>query len=147
MSEKPNYDVLKLENQLCFPLYACARQVVRLYSPFLSELGITYTQYITLMVLWEKGDVPVKELTKALYLDTGTMTPLLRTMEKHGLVTRTRSKEDERVVIISLTEKGLALREQALNIPAAAAGCIDLEPEEAKNLYQTLYKLLANLNH
>lgn len=146
MPETPNYDVLKLENQLCFPLYACARQVVRLYSPFLSELGVTYTQYITLMVLWEKGDVPVKELTKALYLDTGTMTPLLRNMEKHGLLTRTRSTEDERVVMISLTEKGWALREEAVKIPSEVAGCIKMEPAEAMGLYQTLYKLLDELN-
>jgi len=140
--ETASYEALKLENQFCFPLYACARQVVRLYTPYLNELGITYTQYITLMVLWEKGDVPIKELTKALYLDTGTMTPLLRKMEQNGLITRTRSKEDERVVTISLTDKGWALREKAASIPAAVGSCIDLPQEDAQKLYQTLYQIL-----
>ncbi len=142
MSDSANYDVLKLENQICFPLYACARQIVRLYTPYLNELGITYTQYITLMVLWEKGDVPIKELTKALYLDTGTMTPLLRKMEQNGLITRTRSKEDERVVTISLTKEGWALREKAIKIPSAVSGCVDLPQEEVVQLYQTLHKIL-----
>lgn len=145
MSETQKFDALKLENQLCFPLYACARQVTRLYTPYLSELGITYTQYITLMVLWERGDVSVKELSHALYLDTGTMTPLLRNMEKHGLVTRTRSSEDERVVIISLTEKGLSLREKAAAIPATVGSCINIAPKEAQTLYQTLYQILGDL--
>ena len=142
MTETANYEALKLENQLCFPLYACARQVVRLYTPYLNELGITYTQYITLMVLWEKGDVPIKELTKALYLDTGTMTPLLRKMEQNGLITRTRSKEDERVVTISLTDKGWALRDKAVSIPSTVGSCIDLPQEDAHQLYQTLYQIL-----
>ena len=142
MSDSAKYDVLKLDNQICFPLYACARQVVRLYTPYLNELGITYTQYITLMVLWEKGDVPIKELTRALYLDTGTMTPLLRKMEQNGLITRTRSKEDERVVTISLTEQGWALRDKAVNIPSTVGSCIELPPDEAVQLYQTLHKIL-----
>ena len=144
VKEMPEYEALKLDNQLCFPLYARARGVVRLYTPYLNELGITYTQFITLMVLWEKGDVPIKELTGRLFLDTGTMTPLLRKMEQNGLITRTRSKEDERVVMISLTDKGRALRDQAASIPAAVGSCIDLPQEEAIQLYQTLYKILKN---
>ena len=142
MTDTQKYDALKLENQLCFPLYAASRQIVRMYTPYLNELGITYTQYITLMVLWEKGDVPVKELTKTLYLDTGTMTPLLRKMEQNGLITRTRSKEDERSVVISLTEKGLALREDALAVPQAVGSCIDLAPADAQKLYGLLYQLM-----
>lgn len=142
MTDTHKYDALKLENQLCFPLYAASRQIVRMYTPYLNELGITYTQYITLMVLWEKGDVPIKELTKTLYLDTGTMTPLLRKMEQNGLITRTRSKEDERSVVISLTEKGHALRDDALAVPQAVGSCIDLNPADAQKMYELLYQLL-----
>lgn len=136
------YDMLKLENQLCFPLYAASRQIVKLYTPYLKKLNLTYTQYITLMVLWEKGDATIKDLTQALYLDTGTMTPLLRKMEKSGLITRTRSKKDERVVNIRLTDAGWALREKALEIPPAIAGCVHLSREDAVSLYRILYQIL-----
>ncbi|MBR6003652.1 MAG: MarR family transcriptional regulator, partial [Lachnospiraceae bacterium] len=110
------YDSLKLENQLCFPLYACAKEVVKKYKPFLDELDITYTQYIAMMVMWEHKTMNVKELGEYLFLDSGTLTPLLKTLEKKGFVTRTRSKEDERNLVVSVTEAGFALREKALDI-------------------------------
>ena len=141
MTEK-NYDQLKLENQLCFPLYACARQITGAYTPFLKKLGITYTQYIVFMVLWEQDGIPVGALGKRLHLDNGTLTPLLKKMETAGYVTRTRSYEDERVVIVSLTDKGWDLRDQAAEIPAQVGSCIRLEPEEAQALYSLLYKIL-----
>ncbi len=136
------YDCLKLDNQLCFPLYAAARKIVRVYTPYLKELDLTYTQYITMMVLWEEGEVTVKDLTNRLMLDTGTMTPLLHKMEKNGLVTRSRSKEDERVVKIGLTEAGWALREKAVEIPPQIGSCVNISGQEAMQLYQTLYRIL-----
>ncbi len=136
------YDVLKLENQVCFPLYACAKEVVRRYRPYLDRLSLTYTQYITMMALWECAPLSVKELGERLYLDTGTLTPLLKTMEQKGLIVRTRSEQDERSVIISLTEKGLALREQALDVPEKVGSCIHLPPEKAQQLYALLYELI-----
>ena len=141
MTEK-NYDQLKLDNQLCFPLYACARQITGAYTPFLKKLGITYTQYIVFMVLWEQDGIPVGALGKRLHLDNGTLTPLLKKMETAGYVTRTRSSKDERVVIVSLTDKGWDLRDQAAEIPAQVGSCIRLEPEEAQALYSLLYKIL-----
>lgn len=136
------YDALLLDRQLCFPLYACARETIKLYKPFLDELDLTYTQYITMMVLWERESVSVKELGEALYLDSGTLTPLLKKMEAKGLLTRRRSPEDERSLIVSLTEEGRAMREKAVEIPAKMARCVSLEPEEALELYRLLYKLL-----
>ncbi len=141
MNER-NYDQLKLENQLCFPLYAAAREVVSRYRPFLDELDITYTQYVTMMVLWERKRATVGELGECLFLDSGTLTPLLKKLEAKELVTRTRSKEDERSLIVEITEKGMALRERAAEIPEKIAGCISLKPEEAGTLYRLLYKLL-----
>jgi len=136
------YDVLKLENQLCFPLYACSRETIKLYKPFLDELDLTYTQYIAMMVLWEKKSVSVKELGNALFLDSGTLTPLLKKMEAKGLITRQRSLEDERSLIVGLTEAGAQLRERALDIPGKMLRCCRLNPDEAKELYRLLYKLL-----
>ena len=136
------YDALKLENQLCFPLYACSREIIRQYKPFLDEIDLTYTQYITMMVLWEQKSVTVKALGKCLYLDSGTLTPLLKKMEAKGLITRARSKEDERNLIVSLTETGEALREKAVQIPSHIAECTRLSPDEAITLYGILYKLL-----
>ena len=137
-----NYDALKLENQLCFPLYACAKEVIRMYKPLLDEIGLTYTQYIAMMVLWEVQELTVKELGDFLYLDSGTLTPLLKKMETQGLVTRIRNVSDERSVIVSLTEKGMLLRERAAEIPAKMGSCIPLSPDEAKTLYDLLYKVL-----
>ena len=139
------YDSLKLENQLCFPLYACAKEVVKKYKPFLDELDITYTQYIAMMVMWEHKTMNVKELGEYLFLDSGTLTPLLKTLEKKGFVTRARSKEDERNLIVSVTEEGLALRDRALDIPKKVVGCIQLEKEEAKELYVLLHKLMEKI--
>ncbi|MBQ3890359.1 MAG: MarR family transcriptional regulator [Lachnospiraceae bacterium] len=136
------YDSLKLENQLCFPLYACAKEVVKKYKPFLDELDITYTQYIAMMVMWEHTKMNVKELGEYLFLDSGTLTPLLKTLEKKGLVTRARSKEDERNLVVSVTDEGMALRDKALDIPKKVAGCIQLEESEAKELYILLHKLM-----
>ena len=136
------YDALKIGNQLCFPLYACSREIIKRYKPFLDEIDLTYTQYIAMMVLWEQGQLTVKELGNALYLDSGTLTPLLKKMEAKGLITRRRSGEDERSLIVSLTEEGEALREQALSVPHQMASCVRLEPEEAQELYRLLYKLL-----
>ena len=136
------YDALRLGNQICFPLYACSREIIKQYKPFLDEIDLTYTQYIAMMVLWEKETVTVKELGEALYLDSGTLTPLLKKMEAKGLLTRRRSEADERILIVSLTEEGSALKDKALEVPYKMAGCVRLEPEEARELYRILYKLL-----
>ena len=140
MEEK--YNALLLDHQLCFPLYACARETIKLYKPFLDELDLTYTQYITMMVLWERNSVSVKELGEALYLDSGTLTPLLKKMEAKGLLTRRRSTEDERSLIVTLTDQGRDLRDKALDVPAKMARCVVLSQEEAMELYRLLYKLL-----
>ncbi len=137
-----NDDALKLENQLCFPLYACSREVVKKYTPFLDKLGLTYTQYIAMMVLWEKKRVSVKDLGESLYLDSGTLTPLLKRMESDGLVSRARSSEDERSLIVTITAKGEELKKEAIEIPSKMISCINLPPEEAKTLYSLLYKVL-----
>lgn len=136
------YDALKIKNQLCFPLYACSREVIKRYKPFLDQICLTYTQYVTMMVLWEEGEITSKELGKRLYLDSGTLTPLLKKLEGKGLLVRRRSQEDERNLLITLTAEGAALKEKALFIPETLAECVNLEPEEAKELYRLLYKLL-----
>ena len=135
-------ELLKLENQLCFPLYAAARKVTNLYTPFFKPLGITYTQYIVFLVLWEKKEVTVGDLGRRLYLDNGTLTPLLKKLEENGYIARTRSKKDERVVTVSITQKGMNLKEKAADIPIKAGACISLTPEEAAGLYTLLYKIL-----
>ena len=139
------YNCLKLENQLCFPLYVCSKEVIRKYKPYLDELDLTYTQYITMMVMWEQKEMTVKELGSYLYLDSGTLTPVLKKLEEKDYVMRNRSAEDERNLIVSLTPKGEALREQAVRIPAELTACIDMEPQEAQELYRLLYKLLDKL--
>jgi DNA-binding MarR family transcriptional regulator len=136
------YDCLRLDHQICFPLYAAARKVTGQYAPYFKELGITYTQYIVFMALWQQDNQTVSEICTKLYLDSGTVTPLLKKMEEKGWLIRTRSKEDERVVRISLTEKGWALREKCLKIPAAVGSCIHLNAEDAANLYRILHLLL-----
>ena len=140
MEEK--YECLKLSKQLCFPLYACSREMIKLYKPFLDELGLTYTQYITMMVLWEHHAMTVKALGQELYLDSGTLTPLLKKLEEKGLVTRRRSEQDERNLIVTLTEKGEALREEALHIPAEMTKCVNLPKEDIRELYRMLYQML-----
>lgn len=140
--EEKNYDCLKLSNQLCFPLYACARETIKLYTPYLDKLGLTYTQYITMLVLWERKHVNVKTLGDILYLDSGTLTPLLKKLEAKGLVSRRRSSEDERNLIISITDAGEALKEQAASIPTELTKTVNLTKEECLALYNMLYKYL-----
>ena len=136
------YDCLKLKNQICFPLYACSKEIIRRYKPFLDEVDLTYTKYITMMALWENESMNVRELGSCLFLDSGTLTPLLKKLENKGYIMRSRSKEDERNLIVTLTDKGWELREQMLSIPGAMASCVDLEPQEAADLYRLLYKVL-----
>ena len=136
------YDPVRIENQLCFPLYAAAREVVRLYGPALTKLDLTYTQYITMMVLWDNESMSVKELGSRLFLDSGTLTPVLKSLEKKGYVARSRSTEDERVLIVRTTEAGQALRDEALAVPGTVACGICLSREEAKTLHALLCKML-----
>ena len=139
---KTEFDVLKLENQLCFPLYACSREVIKRYKPFLDPLDLTYTQYVTMMVLWEEKSTTVKALGKRLYLDSGTLTPLLKKLENKGYLTRKRSAQDERNLIITITPEGEALRAQAEHIPVEMAKLVNLQCEEIKAVYNGMYKLL-----
>ena len=139
------YEALKLENQLCFPLYACAREVVKKYKPFLDDIDLTYTQYVTMMVLWEKPSVTSKEIGERLHLDSGTLTPVIKKLAEKGLVTRARSAEDERNLVVTLTDAGLALRDRAACIPGQMGQCICLSPEDAKTLYRILYQLLGSM--
>ncbi len=143
MSENERYEALKLDNQLCFPLYACAKEIVRRYKPFLDEIDLTYTQYIAMMVLWEEREINVKELGSRLYLDSGTLTPVLKRLEQKGLITRQRDDKDERVLIVSITKEGDELKDKAVEIPVKMAGCVSLEPQDAAELYRLLHKLLA----
>ena len=136
------YDALLLKNQLCFPLYAASREVVKKYTPYLNALDLTYTQYITMMVLWEEQEISAKVLGEKLFLDSGTLTPVLKALEKKGFVTRSRSREDERVLFVAVTPEGMELREKAVEVPAALSSCVNIPPEDAAALYQILYKLL-----
>ncbi len=136
------YDSLKLENQICFPLYAASRKVTSKYRTVLAELDLTYTQYISMMVLWEHGELNVKELGERLYLDSGTLTPVLKSLEQKGYVERKRSSTDERVLNVTLTETGLSLRDRALSVPYEMASCVSLSIEEAIELQRLLNKLL-----
>lgn len=145
-NESDRCDMLLLENQLCFPLYACSKEVVRRYKPFLDELDLTYTQYITMMVMWEKKEINVKCLGEILYLDSGTLTPVLKKLEAKGYLTRERSKEDERNLCVIITEKGKALKKQASDVPIKVGKCLKLEQEEAKQLYGLLYKILRSMD-
>ena len=142
MSTEQDRSSLRLENQLCFPLYAASREIIKHYRPHLEALDLTYTQYITLMVLWEEKEISVKQLGKRLFLDSGTLTPLLKALEQKGYVSRSRSKADERVLLVRLTEAGEALKLRAAEVPRQMAQCVRLTPEEAAVLYRLLYKLL-----
>lgn len=136
------YDGLKLENQLCFPLYAVSREIISRYRPYLSELNLTYTQYITMLVLWERERVSAKELGQLLHLDSGTMTPVLKSLQEKGLLRRSRSAEDERVLIAELTEDGALLREKAASVPGRISSCVPLNGKDAADLYRILNLLL-----
>jgi DNA-binding MarR family transcriptional regulator len=143
MTEQSN--PLALENQLCFPLYVCSKEIVRKYTPVLTKLGLTYTSYIVMMVMWEQKKITVKELGRLLWLDTGTLTPLLKRMEGDGLVDRNRDPEDERSVIVTITEKGADLRKKALAVPEEITKCVPLSHEEGVQLYTLLKKLMGNM--
>ncbi|MBQ2081306.1 MAG: MarR family transcriptional regulator [Treponema sp.] len=143
--ENQDYSCLRLDNQLCFPLYACSKEIIKRYKPFLDELDLTYTQYITMMVLWERKEMNVKELGEHLYLDSGTLTPLLKKLEAKGYITRQRMKTDERNVLIQITQAGEYLKEDAVHIPGEMSQCVNLEPQEAKVLYILLRKILKQL--
>ena len=136
------YEALKLQNQVCFPLYACSKELIRRYGPYLKECGLTYTQYIVMMVLWEKETVSSRELAECLHLDYGTLTPVLKRLSQAGYVLRERSDEDERLLTLSLTEAGKTLRDKAISIPPAIAECMGLTPEEFRILYVLTYKAL-----
>lgn len=142
---KKNYEALKLENQLCFPLYAASREVVKLYHNMLTDLNLTYTQYLVTLVMWENGEISEKELGKKLFLDSGTLTPVLKSLEKKGYIIRSRSKADERVVNVTLTEEGEKLKEAAAGIPDQLTANIPLSKEDSDALYELLYKLLGAL--
>ena len=144
-NNEDKYASLKLENQICFPLYACSKEIIKRYKPFLDELDLTYTQYITMMVLWERKEMNVKELGEHLYLDSGTLTPLLKKLEAKGYITRQRMKTDERNVLIQITQAGEYLKEDAVHIPGEMSQCVNLEPQEAKVLYILLRKILKQL--
>ncbi len=147
MGNKKNeeYDALKLENQLCFPLYACSKEIIRAYKPFLDEIDLTYTQYITMMVLWEKKEMNVKTLGENLYLDAGTLTPVLKKLEAKGLLKRTRSKADERNLLVSITKEGEALKEKAKDVPSKIGNCVKLQADDAKELYRLLHMIIDNV--
>jgi len=136
------YEALKLSKQLCFPLYACSREMIKLYKPWLDKLGLTYTQYITMMVLWEHKAMTVKALGQELFLDSGTLTPLLKKLEEKGLVTRRRSEQDERNLIVTITKAGESMKDAALHIPEEMTKCINLPKEDIRNLYRMLHQLL-----
>lgn len=136
------YDCLKISNQLCFPLYACSKEIVKRYKPYLDPIDLTYTQYITMMVIWEEKEITVKALGDKLFLDSGTLTPVLKKLEQKGYVKRSRSKDDERNLIITLTKDGEELKKQASTIPAKMGKCVNISPEETEQLYTLLYKIL-----
>lgn len=139
------FDCLKIENQLCFPLYACSKEIIRRYKPFLDEIDLTYTQYIAMMILWEEKSATVKELGARLYLDSGTLTPLLKKLEAKGFIERKRSDKDERNLIVKITKKGEEIKKQAVNIPQKMSCCVRLDKDEAQQLYTLLYKVLGLL--
>ena len=138
-------EALKLGSQLCFPLYACARKVTGLYTPYLKPLGLTYTQYLVFMVLWEQDDISVGELGRRLFLDSGTLTPLLKKMEEKALIVRGRCPDDERCVKVTLTDEGRHMRDKVLDIPARVGSCIRLSSEEAGIFHHLLYKVIGTI--
>ncbi|MBR3898117.1 MAG: MarR family transcriptional regulator [Bacilli bacterium] len=139
------YDSLKLENQLCFPIYLCSKEIIRKYTPLLDKLNLTYTQYIVMLYLWEKGKGNVREIGKAILLDSSTLTPLLKKLESKGYIIRERSLVDERNLEVSLTKKGDELKKEALSIPFEMGKCINLNKSEAETLYKLIYKVLMNV--
>ena len=139
------YDTLLLKNQLCFPIYLCSKEIIRKYSPLLDDIDLTYTQYIVMMYFWEKNKSNVKELGKTLLLDSSTLTPLLKKLENKGYISRVRSSIDERNLELTVTKKGLDLRDKAVSIPEQIGECINLSEEEVRVLYKLSYKILTNI--
>lgn len=144
-SETDRFDALKLKNQVCFPLYACAKEIVRQYGPYLKDLNLTYTQYIVMMVMWEKESVSSRELAECLHLDYGTLTPVLKRLDQIGYLTRERAASDERLLTLTLTEKGRELKDEAVRIPPCIAACVGLSAEEFRTLYTLMYKALEHM--
>ncbi len=140
-----SYDTLKLKNQVCFPLYACSKELIRQYTPYLKKLNLTYTQYIVMMVLWERETVSSRELAECLHLDYGTLTPVLKRLDQAGYLTRERAENDERLLTLKLAESGRELKDKAAEIPSAIAECMGLTMEEFGVLYTLTYKALKNM--
>lgn len=147
MKNSKKYDSLKLSNQVCFPLYACSKELVSQYTPYLKKLGLTYTQYIVMMVMWESVSISSRDLAAKVHLDYGTLTPVLKKLESTGYITRKRDPEDERLLILGLTNKGEAIKDEALKIPPCIASCVGLNEEEFKMLYILTYKALNNMEN
>lgn len=147
MKNSKKYDSLKLSNQVCFPLYACSKELVSQYTPYLKKLGLTYTQYIVMMVMWESVSISSRDLAAKVHLDYGTLTPVLKKLESTGYITRKRDPEDERLLILGLTDKGEAIKDEALKIPPCIASCVGLNEEEFKMLYILTYKALNNMEN
>lgn len=144
LEQAGKYAPLRLESQLCFPLYAASKEIVRRYKPMLDPLGLTYTQYITMMAMWEHESLTVTELGECLYLNSATLTPVLKRLEAKGLVERRRSDLDERSVIVSVTPAGMELQDQALKVPYQMGECVNMEPGEALALKNLLDKLIGS---
>ena len=140
-------EILKLSNQMCFPLYACGKEIARKYKPILDKYDLTYTQYIVLLVLWENDHLSVKEIGEKLYLDSGTLTPLLNKLENKGYINKEKNSKDERGLIVSVTEEGYNLKKRIIEVPTQIAKCVDLTPEESFTLYKLLYKVLRGLDN
>lgn len=140
------FDNLKIENQICFPLYACSKEIIKKYKPLLDKYDLTYTQYLVMMIMWDKKQINVKELGKCLYLDSGTLTPVLKKLESKGYVERKRSEEDERNLIINISKKGKELKKYIKEVPTIMGESIDLTAEEATTLYRILYKILGQVD-
>lgn len=145
MNDTEKYEAIKLDRQLCFPLYAVSKEIIRKYKPFLDEIDLTYTQYIAMMVLWEEREILVKDMGEKLFLDSGTLTPVLNGLEKKGYATRRRSEKDKRDVYAVITKKGLLLRDKACEIPKKLGACISLDQEKAMTLYNILHDIMENL--
>lgn len=141
------YDFLKLENQLCFPLYVCAKEVVRAYKPYLDPLNLTYTQYITMMVLWQEKQISLRELQRRLYLEANTLSPLVKRLEEKGYLFRKRSDDNKKDLLIEISQKGMELREEAVEIPQKVASCLSLSQEQAQFLVSILNQLLQDLQN
>lgn len=142
---KDKFDVLKLENQICFPIYACSKEIIKKYRPLLRELDLTYTQYLVMLTMWEYKSMKIKELGEKLLLDSGTITPVVKSLEKKGFLEKRRSDEDERIVEVSVTELGWITREKAVEIPSKLIECIELDEKEGIQLYSLIRKLLLKL--